>query len=327
MTKLDLAIPLINGCGTGSYVDNFLALERAGACFGAYAIKSVGPCSNNHLLREKYGWQKEKTGNPNPTVVYTGSVVLNSMALPTHPIESWIEELENTELKTPIIGSVWGNKPRDYGLLIEKIDPYVVAHQVNISCPNKQAGEKSVMETMTMQTLESIVLVARAVTQKPLMVKLSPNEDYVAIAKLVAKYVDYFICGNTVGPGLVIDIDSRRPFLAGNYGGMSGPAMKPKIMKMVNDVYEVVKGSDVKIVASGGIQDSGDIIEYAIAGASMFEIGTCAFMKLNPDGTARGRTTEEIAELTNNIWHGVKGFLSKEKTTLDELIGSMVKNG
>jgi dihydroorotate dehydrogenase (NAD+) catalytic subunit len=324
MPKLDLEIPIINGCGTGSYLDVFERLEQLEACFGAYIIKSVGPFSSNQELREKHGWMKEKLGNPNPTVIYTGSVVLNSMALPTHPVESWIEELEKTQLKTPIIGSVWGNKPEDYAVLIDMVDPYVAAWEVNVSCPNKEIGEESVMETMTSK-VEAVVKPLRSVTQKPIIVKLSPNEDYAALADLVKEHTDYICCGNTVGPGLVIDPYSRRPVLAGVYGGMSGPAMKPKIMKMVNDVYEVVKGSDVEIVASGGIKDALGVIEYAIAGASLFEIGTCCFMNLGKDGTARGKTTEEIAGFTKRIWQEVQYFLEQQNTTLDELVGSLIR--
>ncbi|MBR9691887.1 hypothetical protein GOV06_03805 [Candidatus Woesearchaeota archaeon] len=325
MPKLDLEIPLVNGCGTGSYLGIAYELEKMGIKLGAFVMKSGGPCSEIANVREEYRWEKEKKGNPNPTVVYTGSILLNSMALPTHPIESWVRELKNSELKMPIIGSVWGNKPEDYALLIEMLDPYVDAHQMNVSCPNKEAGEKSVMEFMTAQILAAVEL-AREATKKPLMVKLSPNENYVAIAELVKHHADHFVCGNTVGPGLVIDIYSRRPVLAGNYGGMSGPAMKPKIMKMVNDVYEVVKGTDVGIVASGGISRWEDIIEYSIAGASMFEVGTCAFIDLK-GGTARGRKTEEIVKFTNDLWNGVQKFLKEENTTLDKLVGSMVKNG
>jgi dihydroorotate dehydrogenase len=157
------------------------------------------------------------------------------------------------------------------------------------------------------------------------MIKLSPNEDYVTIAKKVKDFTDYFICGNT-GPGLVIDIYSKKPVLAGNYGGMSGPAMKPKIMKMVNDVYETVKDSDIKIVASGGIQCWQDIIEYAIAGASLFEIGTCCFMNLKKDRTTVGRTSKESAEFTQNLWEGVERYLTEENMTLDKLVGSFTKN-
>ena len=317
MPKLQLKIPIINGCGTGSYLGIFDRLEQQGAEFGAYLIKSIGPRARD----PKYGWEKEKTGNPNPTVIHTGDVMLNSMALPTHPVESWIEELQSSKLKTPIIGSVWGEKPEDYATLIGLVDKYVAAWQVNVSCPNKEQGEKSLMESMTAQ-VSPIFQPLRNVTDRPITAKLSPNEDYVSGAKAVAPFVDYICCGNTVGPGLVIDIYSKRPVLAGKYGGMSGPAMKPKIMKMVNDVYEAVKGTDVEIIASGRIQSWGDIIEYAIAGASFFEVGTAAFTTLE-DGRLRGKTTDEIVQFTKYLNEGVQEFLADQDTTLDKLVGTL----
>lgn len=324
MPKLKLDIPLINGCGTGSYLDVFVQLEQARAGFGAYLLKSIGPFSEIHAIRKQHGWEREKLGNPNPTVVYTGHIFLNSMALPTHSVESWVRELKNTKLKAPIIGSVWGNKPEDYAHLVEMVDDYVVAWEVNVSCPNKEKGEQSLMEAMTSK-VEAIVKPLRSITSKPIIVKLSPNEDYATLADMVKEHADYICCGNTVGPGLVIDIHSRKPILAGVYGGMSGPAMKPKIMKMVNDVYDVVKDSGVEVIASGGIENSGDIIEYAIAGASLFEVGTCAFMDLRPDGSVRGRSTKEVAEFSQDLWTGVEEYLEIQGLTLDELIGSLEK--
>ena len=323
MTKLKLDIPLINGCGTGSYPDVFDRLNQMKACFGAYVIKSVGPFSREASVREKYGWDKEKLGKPNPTVLSTGDVEMNSMALPTHPIESWIEELREHRGIFPIIGSVWGKKPKDYLILAKMIEDYCVAIQLNNSCPNKEEGEQSLMESMTSQA-EAIVAPLKDALSIPVWATLSPNEDYASMASVLKEYVDGIICGNTVGPGLVIDIYSGRPVLAGVYGGMSGPAMKPKAMKMVNDVYNIVKDSDVQVIASGGISKWEDVIEYTIAGASIFEIGTSAFIDLE-DGIAVGRKSEGIAEFTRDIWEGVQDHLEKEGVTLDELVGSLKK--
>lgn len=321
MPKLNLKIPVINACGILSYLDSFERLEKEGACFGAWIPKSIGPFSSNPELRKKYGWDKEKLGNPNPVVVHTGHVLLNSMALPTHPVESWIKEFEETKLEKPIIGSVYGFKPEDYAILIEMVDKYVDAWELNVSCPNKEEGEDSLMETMTSK-VETIVKPLKRVTEKPLIVKLSPNEDYVSLARLVKDYVDCVGCGNTVGPGLVIDIYSRRPILAGIYGGMSGPAIKPKNMKMVNDIYQVVKDSEIEIIAYGGIESWEDVIEYAIAGASFFGLGT-SLLKVE-NGFVKGKTTEEIVELSNQVWGGVQKYLKEGNTNLDKIIGSMV---
>lgn len=323
MKKLDLDIPIINACGIGSYLDIFERLEEMGACFGAWLPKSIGPFSSNPELRKKYGWEKEKLGNPNPVIVHTGHILLNSMALPTHPVESWIEEFKNTKIKKPIIGSVYGFKPEDYRYLIEMVDEYVSAWELNVSCPNKEKGEKSLMESTT-EKIESIIKPLRNVTKKPIIIKLSPNEDHVALAELAKDYVDYIGCGNTVGPGLVIDIYSKRPVLAGIYGGMSGPAIKPKNMKMVNDVYDAVKNSGVKIIAYGGIETWEDVIEYAVAGASIFGLGT-SLLKVEADGRVTERTSEDIVEFTKDLWNGVNDYLKKENTTLDKLTGSLKK--
>jgi len=322
MPKLILEIPIINGCGTLSYLDTFDRLEKMGACFGAWVPKSIGPYSRDPGLREKYGWGIEKPGNPNPVVVHTGHIQLNSMGLPTHPVESWIEEFESTPLRKPIIGSVYGNKPEDYARLIGMFDKYVIAWQANISCPNKEKGEKSIREIMTSKS-ELIFAPLRDVTKKPVFAKLSPAEDYVGLAEILKEHVDGFVCGNTE-PGLVIDIYSRRPILAGIYGGMSGPATKPKKIKMVNDVYDVIKGSNLQIIASGGIESYEDVIEYAIAGASIFELGTC-FAKTLHDGRVIGRTNQEIVNLTKRIWEGIQNFLIEQDITLDKLVGSLVK--
>jgi len=322
MPKIKLDIPLVNACGILSYLDIFELLEKMGIKFGAFVPKSIGPFSNNKELREKYSWGLEKTGNPNPVIVHTGNILLNSMALPTHPIETWIEEFETAKISKPIIGSVYGFKPSDYSVLISMADKYVSAWEVNVSCPNKEKGEESLMESMT-KKIEEIVKPLRTVTKKPIIVKLSPNEDYIALAKLALPCVDYIACGNTIGPGLVIDIYSKKPVLAGVYGGMSGSEMKPKIMKMVNDIYGIVKNSDIGIVAYGGIEKWQDVIEYSIAGAEIFGIGT-ALMNVK-DGKVTGKTSSEIVEFVDKLWTGVETFLKENNTTLEKLKGSLVK--
>ena len=296
--QLILNPPIVNACGILSYLDVFERLEKTGANFGAWIPKSIGPF--------------EKQGNPNPTIYNDGSVLINAFALPTHSIESWIEEFERADLKKPIIGSVWGTKPEDYQNIIKKIDKYVTAWEINVSCPNKEVGEKSLMESMTAKTKE-IIMPLRDSTQKPIIARVSPNEDYVEITKSIVDYVDYIACGNTLGPGLAIDIYSRKPILAGFAGGMSGEAITPNTLKMVNDIYNIVSKKNVGIIAYGGISKWQNIIEYAIAGASVFGIGTVLMHK----------DTEQITEFVNKIWKDVEKYLKEENITFDELVGCL----
>ena len=295
---LTLNPPIVNACGILSYLDVFERLEKTGANFGAWVPKSIGPF--------------EKQGNPNPTIYNDGNIMLNAFALPTHSIQSWINEFENTKLKKPIIGSVWGTKPEDYQNIIKKVDKYVEAWEINVSCPNKEVGEKSLMESMT-EKIKDIITPLRNTTQKPIIAKLSPNEDYITITKSIIDHVDYVACGNTLGPGLAIDIYSKKPILAGFAGGMSGDAIKPKTMKMVNDIYKIASKKDVKIIAYGGISKWQDIVEYAIAGASIFGIGTALMHK----------DTEQITEYVNEMWIRVENYMKEENTSFDKLVGCL----
>ena len=298
LKTIDLNPPIVNACGILSYLDVFERLEKTNANFGAWIPKSIGPF--------------EKHGNPNPTIHHNGSVLLNSFALPTHSINSWITEFENTILKKPIIGSVWGTKPEDYQKVMKQIDKYVCAWEINVSCPNKQIGEKSLTESIT-KKIKEIIMPLKNITEKPIIAKLSPNEDYIAITKSICNYVDYIACGNTLGPGLAIDIYSRKPILAGFAGGMSGSAIKPRILKKVNDVYKIASKHNVKIIAYGGISKWQNIVEYAIAGASIFGVGTALMHK----------TIEEISDFVNKLWDGVDNYLKEENLSFDELVGCL----
>ncbi|MBT5022218.1 hypothetical protein HOK51_05485 [Candidatus Woesearchaeota archaeon] len=302
MPKLNLNPPLVNACGILSYLDVFELLEKKQVKLGAWIPKSIGP--------------KEKLGNKNPTICDNNSSILNSFALPTQSIDGWIREFENSKLEKPIIGSAYGECPEDYIAIIDVFNNYVDAWELNISCPNKEPGEESLMESIHNEALE-FVRGVRETTTKPLIAKLSPNEDYKHITKLIANYVDYLGCGNTIGPGLAIDIHSRRSKLAGIYGGISGPAIKPLNLKMVNDVYNIVTqiNRDIEIIAYGGIETWEDIIEYCIAGASIFGIGTVLINK----------TAENIVDYTKTLWTGVENYLIQQDTTLEKLKGSLIK--
>ena len=155
--------------------------------------------------------------------------------------------------------------------------------------------------------VRAVVAATRAETEKPLIAKLSPNSDYLTIARAAEEAgADYLALANTVGPGLAIDIWSARPVLAGHSGGLSGGAIKPLVVRMVYETYKVVH---IPIVAYGGIATWEDVIEYALAGASTFGLGTC-YSYL---------TTDEVVDLTARIWEGVQRFLSGRK--LSEIVG------
>lgn len=295
MRRLNLKTPLLNASGVFSFVDVFERLEELGAPFGAFVTKSAGP--------------REQLGNENPVVYDTGAVMLNSLALPCQAPEDLAEELKESRLKTPLIVSVFGSSAEEYKEVTGKLETYASAIELNLSCPNFVPGEDSLMRIVGRdpELVSLAVGAARGATDKPLIAKLTPNADYLPVARAAAEAgADYLACANTLGPGLALDIYSRRPILAGLFGGLSGPAIRPITLKMVWEVHKEVK---LPIIAYGGIARWEDAIEYALAGASLFGLGTCfSYMR-----------TEQVVELTHEIARGIEGYLAGR--ALEEIVG------
>ncbi|MFQ5895659.1 MAG: hypothetical protein ACE5JJ_07575 [Nitrospinota bacterium] len=296
---LRLDPPIVNASGILSYPEVFVLLERRGAAFGGYITKSVGPV--------------EKGGNENPVVFSPapgGGPVLNSLALPTQSPEDWVRDLEGLSLKAPLIVSVYGGDAEEFAGVLERLEPYGAAFELNLGCPNKVPGEVTIMESIGQSPALSAQVVAacRGRTEKPLVAKLSPNADYLAVAEAaLGAGADALGCGNTLGPGLAIDIRTRRAVLAGFTGGISGPSLKPINLRMV---YEAYRRFRVPIVAYGGIESWRDGVEYLLAGASVLGVGTACM----------GKSTDEIVRLSRELWDGVQAYL--DGAPLSALIGA-----
>jgi dihydroorotate dehydrogenase (NAD+) catalytic subunit len=282
--------PLINASGILSYPEVFQAFENAGACLGGYVTKSVGPV--------------EKEGNENPVVVYpddSSLPVLNSLALPTQSPGDWEKDLAELHLeRSRLIVSIYGGGPGEFAKVAGRMSPYADAIEVNLGCPNKVPGEKTIMESIGQKPELSgeVLRHVRGATDKPIIAKLSPNSDYLAIAEACLEAgADALGCANTLGPGLAIDTVTQKPILAGTTGGISGPALKPVNLRIT---YECYARFACPIVAYGGIETWEDAVEYALAGACVMGIGT-AFMK---------KSTAEAATLTKDIWEGILAYLN-----------------
>ena len=282
--------PLINASGILSYPEVFQAFESVGASLGGYVTKSVGPI--------------EKEGNENPVVVYpdgSSLPVLNSLALPTQSLEDWEKDLAEFRLeRSKLIVSIYGGEPREFADVAARVAPHADAVEVNLGCPNKVPGEQTIMESIGQKPELSgeVLRRVRNVTDKPLIAKLSPNSDYLAVAEACLEAgADGLGCANTLGPGLSIDITTGKPILAGTTGGISGPALKPVNLRIT---YECYARFACPIVAYGGIETWEDAVEYVLAGACVLGIGT-AFMK---------KSTQEAVTLTNEIWKGVLAYLN-----------------
>lgn len=232
-------------------------------------------------------WLNEHVGHPNPTMVGTEHYFVNAVGLPDAGIEKATEEVgtylkwvEGEDRKAPLIANVVAGKVNDFGETAEKVaalNPHLI--EVNISCPNvdDEFGKPFACD------LNQAARVTKEVRKRvpapiPVVVKLSPNVDnIVEIAKSVEDAgADGLCCFNTFGPGLAIDIETSQPVLANKVGGVSGPGLKPLVVKKVYDVYKAVK---IPIIGTGAVLTGRDAIELMMAGATLVGVGTAVYYR------------------------------------------------
>lgn len=225
------------------------------------------------------GW----AGNDAPRIAETPSGMLNSIGLQNPGVEvlkqrdlPWLRQQNAT-----VIVNVSGHSLEEYAAVVDALEASndVDAYELNISCPNVDCGGMTFGTDPTMAS--SVVAECRKRTNRPLIVKLTPNvTDITEIAKAV-EYAgaDAVSLINTL-LGMAIDARTRKPLLARVVGGLSGPAVKPVALRMVWQVHQAVK---VPILGMGGIATGLDAVEFMLAGATAVAVGTANFM--NPRAT------------------------------------------
>jgi dihydroorotate dehydrogenase (NAD+) catalytic subunit len=219
-----------------------------------------------------------RTGYHNPVVVDWGYGLINAVGLANPGVEVMVEEIRLARerlgpLGVPIIASIFANTIYDFGPMaryISEAQPDLI--EVNISCPNIDAR----FEQMFAASPYVAAQVTRRVkenTRIPILVKLSPNvEDIAKVAREVeAAGADGITAINSLGPGLVLDVETGRPVLANKWGGVSGPAIRPIAVKCVRDVCKVVK---IPVIGMGGVTDARDAIEMMLVGATAVGLGS-----------------------------------------------------
>lgn len=217
-----------------------------------------------------------KDGNPAPRIAETPAGMLNSVGLQNPGVDAFISKYLPVAKKegNVIIANVAGATLEDYKNAVEKLDNTDVDMiELNISCPNVKQGGAS--WGITCDGAASVTKTVRAVTKKPLMVKLTPNVTNITdIAKSVeAEGADAVSLINTL-LGMRIDIKTRRPILKNNVGGFSGPAVFPVAVRMV---WQVSNAVNIDVVGMGGISTTNDAVEMMMAGAKAIQMGTAIF--------------------------------------------------
>ncbi|MBW2977712.1 dihydroorotate dehydrogenase [Candidatus Woesearchaeota archaeon] len=223
---------------------------------------------------------EERKGHPNPVFIEWEKGFINAVGLSGQGIEESVEEIkyavENSE--SPVIASIFASNVKEFGVVakeISKAKPNFI--EVNISCPNVEAEFGKPFGTDP-DVSAKVTKIVKKNTSIPVIVKLSPN---VSNIKLIAKAVekagaDAISAINTLGPGMVINLETAKPILANKAGGVSGPAIKPIAVRCVYDIYSTVK---IPIIGTGGVTYGRDAIEMFMAGASAVGIGTGVYYR------------------------------------------------
>lgn len=220
-----------------------------------------------------------RLGNKPHRVYETPMGMLNAIGLQnpgaSHVVEQILPALDFTE--SHFIANVSGSTIEEYVEVTRIFDDSPIdAIEINISCPNVKEGGVAFGNYPDMSA--RVVAACRAVTRKPLITKLSPNQtDIKENARLcIEAGSDGLAVINTV-MGMAIDIHQRRPIIGNVQGGLSGPAIKPIALLKVHQVYDVARRHNVPIIGQGGIVTAEDAIEFLIAGASAIGVGTSLF--------------------------------------------------
>lgn len=217
-----------------------------------------------------------REGNPAPRIAETPMGILNSVGLQNPGVDAFIQHelsfLRQYDVK--VIANISGNTPEEYGVMCEKLSGAGVDMiEVNISCPNVKAG--GLAYGTRPELAAEVTKMAKTHASVPVMVKLSPNvTDITEIARAVADAgADALSLINTLR-GMRIDVNTRRPILKMNTGGLSGPAVLPVAVRMV---WEVASAVDLPILGMGGVSKGEDGAQLMLAGASAVAVGTALF--------------------------------------------------
>ncbi|NOX28186.1 MAG: dihydroorotate dehydrogenase [Gammaproteobacteria bacterium] len=220
-----------------------------------------------------------RLGNPPHRIYETDMGMLNAIGL-QNPGAGYVvnDILPNLDFdETRFIANVSGSTLEEYADVTRLFDDSPIdAIEINISCPNVKAGGVTFGNDPDMSA--RVVAACRAVTDKPIITKLSPNQTDIAenARRCIEAGSDGFAVINTL-MGMAIDAEKRQTIIGNNQGGLSGPAIKPMALLKVHQVYQVCKAHNIPIIGQGGVTNATDAIEFMLAGATAVGVGTALF--------------------------------------------------
>jgi dihydroorotate dehydrogenase (NAD+) catalytic subunit len=256
--RLNLKSPMIGASGLWGFGDEYADVIDLSS-FGAIVSKTITA--------------RPREGNPTPRVVDLGHGMINSIGLENPGIDWFVrEKLDALDIPCDLIVSIGGDTVEDYKVVASRLagKKGIAALEVNISCPNVEKGGISFGRDP--DSTAAVMEAVRDETDLPLIAKLPPLPGCIqGVANAAAGAgADVLAVSNTL-PSISIDIESSRPRLGGKTGGLSGPPLKPVALFLV---YNLATTAEVPIIGIGGIETPADAIEFILAGAAAFQIGS-----------------------------------------------------
>lgn len=288
--------PVIAASGTFGYgleFEDIVHLDR----LGGFVVKGLS--------------REPMTGNPPPRLYETTAGMLNAIGLQNIGAKAFVDEKlpKLRELKnTVVFANIFGYTREDYERTIQILNDGegITAYELNVSCPNTQHG--GIQFGSDPRSLDEVVRTAKRVSERPLIVKLSPNVTSIAQMAHIAQEAgaDALSLVNTF-IAMAIDPETRKPRIANLTAGLSGPAIKPIAVRMVYDAAHSVK---IPVIGMGGISTATDILEFMLAGATAIQVGTASYW----DPCATEKIVEELQ--TYCVEHNIQ--------ELSELTGGLI---
>lgn len=249
------------------------------------------------------------TGNKPQRIAETPGGMLNSIGLQNVGVEAFVrDKLPNLRrYDTRVIANIWGKTVEDYAAVAARLDQVDGVHalELNVSCPN--IAEGGISFGTDPKQLYTVTAAARAVTSKPLWVKLAPGVTDIGLLARAAEEAgaDALSAINTIR-GMMVDVESRSPRLSTIFGGYSGPGLLPIALYLL---FEIRKATSLPLIGVGGINELDDVLQFMIIGACAVQIGTANFY----DPTFSSRVVDELAQWCQD----------HEIDSLAELVGSL----
>jgi len=298
---LKLRNPLVAASGTCGWGEELERIEGfSNGLLGALILKSTT--------------REPRLGNPTPRIVETagGAGLINSIGLENPGVEAVVRDVlpRLADSPTVVIGNAAGTTVDDYAAVAERLcaSPVVQAIEVNISCPNVKRG--GLQFGVDPDAAAAVVGAVRRVTGKPVIAKLTPNvTDIGAIARACIEAGANALSVSNTFRALAIDVRTRRPLIATNFGGLSGPAIKPLALAKVYETCQVAKKAGVPVLGGGGIMTGSDALEFLLAGASAVFVGTlllreaaaCRRLVAELAGLLEGQGARSVAEVIGGL--------------------------